>query len=183
MGSTEQIVICSCSAPASAYAAKFFWTFTQDEIDMKREISIQAKFEGYFPSGEMTASAPWGSKLKHSQVPAPHSPVCFEEKPASRQSICTTLSCYHSQIPLSGLQRCRIVSPVPSYCSCKPSLFSVLQNHQVLEGHSNGSRSPAQAHPSVIIFMLLLLSHHSKVINPIRNDAGRTQLLTTGHSA
>lgn len=35
------------------------------------------------PKGLYSAlSVPWSSKLKPSQVSAPHSPVCFEEKPA-----------------------------------------------------------------------------------------------------
>lgn len=146
----------------------------QDETDMKREISIQAKFEGYFPPGKNSCINTLGFKV---EALTSCSPVCFEEKPASRQSICTTLSCYHSQIPLSGLQRCRIVLPRPP---SKP---------QVLEGHSNGSRSPAQAHSSVVIFHaeapchILLRYLHTKVINPIHNYAGRAQLLIPGHSA
>lgn len=150
----------------------------QDETDIKREISIQAKFEGYFPPGKNGCISTLGFKV---EALTSCSPVCFEEKPASRQSICTTLSCYHSQIPLSVLQRCRIVLPRPSLLLIQSILPLPPSKPQVLEGHSNGSRSPAQAHSPVIIFQaaahILLRSLHTKVINPIHNYAGRTQLL------
>lgn len=107
-----------------------------------------------FHQGKMAASAPWGSKLKHSQVPAPHSPVCFEEKPASRQSICTTLNCYHSQIPLSGLQRCRIVLPIPSLLLIQttPPLPPLKPSSSWRPQQWVQIRSPAQAHSSVPSF-------------------------------
>lgn len=120
----------------------------QDETDMKREISIQAKFEGCFPPGKNGCINTLGFKV---EALTSCSPVCFEEKPASRQSICTTLSCYHSQIPLSGLQKCRTVLPRPSLLLIQTIPPFPPSKPQVLEGHSNGSRSPAQAHTSVII--------------------------------
>lgn len=134
--------------------------------------------------GKMAASAPWGS-----QVPAPHSPVCFEEKPASRQSICTTLSSYHSQIPLSGLQRCRMVVPVSSLLlmqtipllpPSEPS--SPWRPQQWVQISSIGSPI-CDYLPCCCSCPIILRYVHTKVINPIRNYAGRTQLLITGHSA
>lgn len=106
-----------------------------------------------------SAWASWGSKLQSAQVSALHPPVCLEEKAASRQSICTTLSCYHSQTLLSGLQRCRIGVTFPIADPNHSSSPSFERPHY--HPHSNGATSLAQTH----------------------NHAGKTPLLIIGHSA